>query len=62
MRVIVELHRSDTGTLHGIVITGPEDNGEAHRFSGWLDLLRVLEALAPPETPTSAGGSTAEPP
>jgi hypothetical protein len=62
MRVIVELHRSEAGTLHGVVITDAEGIGKAHRYSGWLDLLRVLEALAPPETPTSTGGSSAGPP
>jgi hypothetical protein len=62
MRVIVDLHRTEAGTVHGAVIADAEDTGEPHRFAGWLELLRVLEALAPPETPASAGGSSAGPP
>jgi hypothetical protein len=62
MRVIVELHRTETDTVHGVVIADGEDIGKPHRFAGWLELLRVLEALAPPETPTSTGGSSAGPP
>jgi hypothetical protein len=62
MRVIVELHRTEADTVHGVVIADAEDTDEPHRFAGWLELLGVLEALAPPETPASAGGSSAEPP
>jgi hypothetical protein len=59
MRVIVDLRRTATGTVHGVVIADTEDIGEPHRFDGWLELLRELEALVPPETPTSTGsGST----
>jgi hypothetical protein len=51
MRVIVELHRTESDTVHGAVIAdGEEDIAEPHRFAGWLELLRILEALAPPET------------
>jgi hypothetical protein len=62
MRVIVDLHRSQAGTVHGVVIADAEDIGEPQQFAGWLELLRVLEALAPPETPASTGGSCAGPP
>lgn len=60
MRVIVELHRSEADTVHGVVIADGEDAGEPHPFVGWLELLRILEALASPETPT--GGNSARPP
>jgi hypothetical protein len=62
MRVVVDLHHTEAGTVYGAVMAGAEDVGEPHRFAGWLELLRILEALAPPETPASAGGSSAEPP
>jgi hypothetical protein len=52
MRVIVELHRTGD-TVHGVVIADAEDLSEPHQFAGWLELLRVLEALAPPQTSTS---------
>jgi hypothetical protein len=47
MRVVVDLHRTEAGTVHGAVIA--EEIGEPRRFAGWLELLRILEALAPPE-------------
>jgi hypothetical protein len=56
MRVIVDLQRTETGTVHDVVIADAEDIGKTHRFAGWLELLRVLEALSPPETSTSTGG------
>ena len=59
MRVIVDLQRTKIGTVHGVVIADAGDIGEPHRFAGWLELLRVLEALAPPETSTSTGGASA---
>ena len=60
MRVIVELHRTESDTVHGVVIAGgEEDIAEPHRFAGWLELLRILEALASPEmlTATEDGGA-----
>ena len=59
MRVIVELHRTEGDTVHGVVIADAKDLSEPHPFAGWLDLLRILEALAPPQTSTSTGGSSA---
>ena len=60
MRVIVDLHRTEKDAVHGVVIADAEkDIGEPHRFAGWLELLRILEALAPPEASTSAEGSGA---
>jgi len=61
MRVIVDLHRTEAGTVHGMVIADAEDISEPHRFAGWLELLRVLEELASPETQTSSGGCSGEP-
>jgi hypothetical protein len=61
MRVIVDLHCTEAGSVHGVVIADTEDASEPHRFAGWLELLRVLEALAPPETSTSTGGESAGP-
>jgi hypothetical protein len=61
MRVIVDLQRTEAGTVHGVVITDAEDIGEPHPFAGWLELLRVLEALAPPETSASTWGGSAGP-
>jgi hypothetical protein len=60
MRVIIELHRTESDTVHGVVIAdGEEDIAEPHQFAGWLELLRILEALALPETsaPKEDGGS-----
>jgi hypothetical protein len=60
MRVIVELHRTEADAVHGVVIAdAKEDIGKPHQFAGWLELLRILEALAPPETSTSTEGSGA---
>jgi hypothetical protein len=41
-RVLVELHQTNAGSVEGTLT--PEDAGEAQPFSGWLDLLRLLEA------------------
>jgi len=61
MRVIVELHRTQTDTVHGVITADAEDIGEPQRFAGWLELLRILEALAPPEPSASTGGRSAGP-
>jgi hypothetical protein len=43
VRVLVELHLTDAGSVEGTLT--PEGNGgESQSFSGWLDLLRLLEA------------------
>lgn len=58
MRVIVELHRTEGDAVHGLVIADAEgDIGKSHEFAGWLELLRILEAFAPPPTSRSADGS-----
>jgi hypothetical protein len=49
MRVVVELHRSQDETVHGVVIADPEGFGEPHPFTGWLELLRLLEHFASPD-------------
>ena len=47
MRVVVELHRTEDDGVYGVVIAAPE-TGVPQTFSGWLELLRLLEALASP--------------
>jgi hypothetical protein len=49
MRVVVELHRTEDDSVHGVVIADAEGTGEPHPFTGWLELLRLLESFAPPE-------------
>jgi hypothetical protein len=44
-RFVVELHPTGAGGVEGIVI--PESTGEAQPFSGWLELLRLLEVATP---------------
>jgi hypothetical protein len=43
----LELLRAADGRLEGIVTT---ESGREQRFSGTLDLLRILEELEPPDT------------
>jgi hypothetical protein len=50
MRFVVELHRSEGDTIHGVVIAEPEGSGEPQPFTGWLELLRLLATLEPPPT------------
>ena len=45
MRIIVELHYTHDEGVRGAVI--PDGSSEPQAFTGWLELLRVLEALAP---------------
>jgi hypothetical protein len=45
VRVIVELHYTNDEGVHGAVIA--DADGQPQPFAGWLELLRVLEALAP---------------
>ena len=49
MHLMVELLRSADGRLEGIVTT---ESGSTQRFSGTLDLLRILEELDPPTDPS----------
>ena len=48
MHLTVELLRTADGRLEGIVTT---ESGRQQRFSGTLDLLRILEELEPPADP-----------
>ena len=48
MRVIVELHHTDDEGVHGAVIADDRGISEPRPFTGWLELLRLLEILAPP--------------
>ncbi|WP_007515785.1 hypothetical protein [Pseudofrankia saprophytica] len=46
MRVIVTLHRATDGRPHGDVrLDGDQD---VHPFSGWIELLQLLEQAAVP--------------
>jgi hypothetical protein len=45
----LELLRAADGRLEGIVTT---ESGRERRFSGTLDLLRILEELEPPAEPS----------
>jgi hypothetical protein len=47
VRIIVELHYTDDEGVHGSVIADADRGGQPQPFAGWLELLRVLEALAP---------------
>jgi hypothetical protein len=47
VRVIVELHYTNDEGVHGSVIADADGLGQPQPFAGWLELLRILEALAP---------------
>jgi hypothetical protein len=49
MRVVVELHRTKDDTVHGVVIAASDGTGKPHPFTGWLELLRLLESFVSPE-------------
>jgi hypothetical protein len=49
VHLTVELLRTADGRLEGIVTT---ESGNEQRFSGTLDLLRILEDLEPPAEPS----------
>ena len=42
VRLVLEMRRSDDNGVAGSVTR--QDNGERQRFSGWLELLRLLKA------------------
>jgi hypothetical protein len=44
VRILVELSRDASGAVEGSVIS--EGSDEAEPFSGWLELLRLLENAA----------------
>jgi hypothetical protein len=48
VHLTVELLRTADGRLEGIVTT---ESGSTQRFTGTLDLLRILEDLEPPGDP-----------
>jgi hypothetical protein len=48
VRVVVELHRTEDEGVRGMVIADPDGASEPRLFSGWLELLRVLEDLVSP--------------
>jgi hypothetical protein len=49
MYLTLELLRTADGRLEGTVTT---ESGRERRFSGTLDLLRILEDLQPPTNPS----------
>ncbi|MDT3442442.1 MULTISPECIES: hypothetical protein [unclassified Pseudofrankia] len=54
MRVIVTLHRAADGRPHGDVqLDGDQDT---HPFSGWMELLQLLEQAAAPAPPPGTAG------
>jgi hypothetical protein len=53
VHLTVELLRTADGRLEGIVTT---ESGCTHRFTGTLDLLRILEELEPPADPARVAG------
>jgi hypothetical protein len=42
VRVLVEFHQTEAGGVEGILTL--QGSPESQSFSGWLDLLRLLEA------------------
>jgi hypothetical protein len=46
VRLVIDLRRTDEHNVEGEVIS--EETNQAQRFSGWLELLRLLEAAAEP--------------
>jgi hypothetical protein len=48
-RCIVELRRTDDDGVEGVLVT--EGSGHPQPFSGWLELLRLLEVVAAPGGP-----------
>ena len=50
-RFLVELHRTEDGGVEGVLTR--EETGQPQAFSGWLELLRLLE--------TTEGGQQAHP-
>jgi hypothetical protein len=48
VRIIVELHHTDDEGINGTVIADAHGTGEPHPFTGWLELLRLLETPRAP--------------
>ena len=46
VRLLVELHWTNGNGVEGAVTV--EETNETHRFHGWLELLRILEAAVRP--------------
>ena len=47
VRVIIDLSRIDDH-VDGVVIVDGGEISQPHPFTGWLELLRLLEHLVPP--------------
>ena len=59
VRITLELDRSPSGRLEGTALL---ETGAEHRFSGTLDLLRILEGLRPAGLPCSSPSARPEDP
>ena len=46
VRILLDLHPDRAGGVEGAVVR--EDGGQPQPFHGWLELLRVLEAVISP--------------
>jgi hypothetical protein len=44
VRLVLELNPTEQGRVEGVLVR--EGSDEPQRFSGWLDLLRLLESAA----------------
>lgn len=51
-RIVIDVRRTSDNRLVGVVRTA--GGGEVGRFSGWVELLGVLEAAGPPAIHPSA--------
>jgi len=58
VRILIELNRTEDDRVEGVVST--EGSDEASSFSGWLELLALLETMGMAEG-GRAGGSTVSP-
>jgi len=50
--VLLQLRRTESGSVEGVVVVA--GRGPAEPFSGWLELLRLLEAAVLAEDTGSA--------
>lgn len=55
MKCVLEFEPAD-GTVHGTAVT---PSGDAQPFSGWLELLRILETAVAGDAARAAGPAVA---
>jgi hypothetical protein len=53
VRLVLEFTRTPDGRIEGVLV---REGAEPHSFSGWLDLLRLLEAASASSAKPSAEG------